>query len=84
MLEDILIFAIGAYRWLIIIYIFMSWVPNARESSFGQFLGSITEPFLAQFRKIIPPLGMIDLSPIAALFALYFAQIGVSSLFSYL
>ncbi|MCF6410488.1 MULTISPECIES: YggT family protein [Bacillaceae] len=84
MLEDILIFAIGAYRWLIIIYIFMSWVPNARESSFGQFLGSICEPFLSQFRKIIPPLGMIDLSPIAALFALFFAEIGVRALFDYL
>ncbi|WP_349410428.1 YggT family protein [Pseudalkalibacillus sp. SCS-8] len=84
MLETIAIYAISAYRWLIIIYIFMSWVPNARESAFGQFLGSICEPFLSQFRKIIPPLGMIDLSPIAALFALYFAEIGVRSLFSML
>ncbi len=82
MLLEIILFGVGAYRWLIIIYIFMSWVPNARESSFGQFLGSICEPFLSWFRKIIPPLGMIDLSPIVALFALYFVEIGIVSLFN--
>ncbi|WP_257350173.1 YggT family protein [Pseudalkalibacillus decolorationis] len=84
MIETIAVFAITAYRWLIIIYIFMSWIPNARESSFGQFLASICEPFLSQFRKIIPPLGMIDLSPIVAIFALIFAERGIHYLFLYL
>jgi YggT family protein len=66
---------------MIIAYILMSWFPNARESSFGQFLGSIVEPYLAPFRKIIPPLGMIDISPIVAIFALTFARYGVHAIF---
>jgi YggT family protein len=59
----------------------MSWVPNIRETSFGQFIGMLAEPYLAPFRKIIPPLGMIDISPIVAIIALGFAEEGVRALF---
>lgn len=59
------------YSFLIIIYILMSWFPGARESQFGYFLGTIVEPFLEPFRRIIPPIGgMIDISPIVALLVL--------------
>jgi YggT family protein len=69
------------YTIALIIYIFMSWFPNARESSFGQFLGRICEPYLDMFRRIIPPLGMIDISPIVAIFVLRYAVYGLSELF---
>ncbi|WP_439108497.1 YggT family protein [Alkalihalophilus lindianensis] len=70
------------YSFLIIGYILLSWFPNARESSFGQFLGSIVEPYLEPFRKFIPPLGMIDLSPIVAIIVLRLASTGVLAIFS--
>lgn len=65
------------YYWMIIAYIFMSWVPNLRETQVGQIIGKLVEPYLKPFRKIIPPLGMIDISPIVAVISLYFIQIGV-------
>lgn len=68
------------YSWGLIIYIFMSWFPGARESGFGQFLGSISEPYLNIFRRIIPPLGGLDLSPIIAIFALRLALGGLIQL----
>ncbi len=70
--------------YAIIVYILMSWFPGARESSFGRILGKIVEPYLEPFRKIIPPLGMIDISPIVAIFTLQFALIGLGELFSML
>jgi YggT family protein len=73
---------IGLYSWALIIYILMSWVPDVRASKFGQLLGSICEPYLEPFRKIIPPIGMIDISPLVAIFLLRFAQAGVRSLHS--
>lgn len=73
---------IGIYRYIIIAYILLSWFPNARESSIGQFIARIVEPYLAPFRRIIPPLGMIDISPIVALIALSFAQAGVRIVFN--
>lgn len=60
----------------------MSWFPNARESSFGQIIGKLVEPYLQPFRQIIPPLGMIDISPIVAILALRMASSGVTFLFN--
>ncbi|MDU5950590.1 MAG: YggT family protein, partial [Paenibacillus macerans] len=37
-------------------------------------------PYLAPFRRIVPPLGMIDFSPIVALLALWLASFGLKSL----
>lgn len=75
---------IELYTFGIIAYIFMSWFPGARDSSFGQFLGNITEPYLAPFRKVIPPIAMIDFSPIIAIFCLQIAQYGLRYVFSFL
>jgi YggT family protein len=72
------------YSWALIIYILMSWFPNARESSIGQFLAKICEPYLEPFRKIIPPLGMMDISPIVAFLVLNFASSGLSSVYRFL
>ncbi|KAB8138667.1 YggT family protein [Gracilibacillus oryzae] len=81
-LFQILSLALEFYSYAIIIYILMSWFPGARESSIGRMLGSIVEPYLEPFRKIIPPIGgMIDISPIVAIFVLRFAMMGLQSLF---
>lgn len=37
-----------------------------------QALGKICDPFLDIFKRIIPPIGMIDVSPIVALLVLQF------------
>ncbi|PIC65746.1 hypothetical protein CSV79_01070 [Sporosarcina sp. P13] len=84
MLFNIVLFirnAVQLYSFLLIIYILMSWVPSTKETKFGQFLAKVTEPYLGFFRKFIPPLGMIDISPIAALFALQLINRGIVQLY---
>lgn len=71
---------ISLYQWALIIYIFMSWFPNARETVIGQFLARICEPFLEPFRRIVPSIGMIDISPIVAFLVLRFAVNGLQQL----
>lgn len=66
--------ALELYSFALIIYILMSWFPGARESTFGVFLSSICTPYLEPFRRIIPPLGMIDFSPIVGIIVLRFAR----------
>ncbi|WP_181348877.1 YggT family protein [Thalassobacillus sp. CUG 92003] len=80
-LFEILSLALRLYSWVLIIYILMSWFPGARESSFGQVLARMAEPYLEPFRKIIPPLGMIDISPIVGILVLQFAGRGLEELF---
>ncbi|MFJ8066191.1 YggT family protein [Psychrobacillus sp. NPDC096426] len=72
--------AVTIYTYALIVYILMSWVPSIQQSTIGVFLGRICEPYLSIFRKIIPPLGMIDISPIVAIFTLQLAMNGVAYL----
>lgn len=63
---------------MIIIYILMSWLPSVKESSVGEMLGKLVEPYLKPFRRLIPPIGgILDISPIVAFFALGFVVQGL-------
>jgi YggT family protein len=75
---------IEIYSYAIIVYILMSWFPNARDTKIGQLLATICEPYLEPFRRFIPPIGMIDISPIVALLVLRFATNGLYALFAML
>lgn len=77
MIFDFLITLLGVYKWMLIIYILLSWFPNMRDSQIGSLLARVCEPFLEPFRRIIPPIGMMDLSPLAAFFVLSFAPAGL-------
>ncbi|WP_413301428.1 YggT family protein [Bacillus sp. 1P10SD] len=68
---------ISIYSMALIIYILMSWFPNARETAIGRFLARICEPYLEPFRRIIPPIGMMDISPIVAFIVLNLATSGL-------
>lgn len=82
---EIIMYLIQLYGFAIIVYILMSWFPGARESQFGYYLGVIVEPYLEPFRKIIPPIGMIDISPIVALLVLhYLIPRGLAEIFSWI
>jgi len=38
------------------------------------FLRDVSEPYLRVFRRFIPPIGQLDLSPMVGIIVLYFAQ----------
>lgn len=64
------------YYILIIIRIFLTWIPsiNMDQQPFS-WLRSICDPFLNIFRGIIPPIGgMLDISPIIAIILLQILQ----------
>ena len=74
------------YYLLLIIRIFLTWIPSIDwDSQPFDFMRSLTDPFLNIFRGIIPPIGgMLDISPIIAFFALQFLQIGVNWILAFL
>jgi YggT family protein len=62
------------YTLMLFARILSSWVPQLSEYRIMQFIVYYTDPYLNIFRRIIPPLGMFDLSPIVAFLALSFIQ----------
>jgi len=65
----------------ILVRVLLSWVRVDPYNRFVQLLYQVTEPVLAPIRRIIPPIGMIDVTPIAALIILQILrQVFVSTL----
>lgn len=58
------------YTLLLFARILGSWVPEWQNSRIMQFIGFYTDPYLNLFRRFIPPLGMIDFSPVIAFLCL--------------
>lgn len=64
--------------WIIILTIFLSWIPNVDwNNNILKTLKMITETVLEPFRNIIPPINGLDLSPILALVILQLIQVAV-------
>jgi YggT family protein len=57
--------ALGLYILLFIVRIVLTWYPQVEASKFPFNLAIIpTEPALAITRKIVPPIGGVDITPI--------------------
>jgi uncharacterized protein YggT (Ycf19 family) len=73
------------YTILILLYIILSWLQLPYNVWIGRirtFLHDTVEPYLGLFRRLIPPIGMFDVSPIVALVVLglvYQVLVGVLS-----
>ena len=74
-LATVLDMLLRLYSWIIIIRALISWVNPDPYNPIVQFLYRSTEPVLRPIRRVIPPLGGIDISPLIALVAIYFIQI---------
>ncbi|HJA01683.1 MAG TPA: YggT family protein [Candidatus Collinsella stercoripullorum] len=68
---------VGFYEMLIIARVILSWVPVRQGGLLYDIvavLDSVTGPYLNLFRRIIPPMGGVDFSPVIALLALNLAE----------
>jgi YggT family protein len=60
----------GIYTLMLIARVLGSWFPDWQDHPVMRFLRHYTDPYLNLFRRFIPPIGAIDISPIIAFFAL--------------
>jgi len=75
-------FILNIVWWIFLIMIIMSWlisfnVINTRNqfvASIWRVLNQITEPILKPIRRVIPPMGGLDLSPLIVFVIIFFLQ----------
>ena len=60
--------------WSMIISVILSWVAPGSRSPGAELVAQITEPVLAPFRRLVPNLGGLDISPIFAFIAIQLLQ----------
>lgn len=67
---DIIGVILNIFFYVIIIYVFLSWVNPRQHNSFTEILYLMGEPLLKPARRIIPPIAGFDISPIPILIIL--------------
>ena len=81
-------FILNLVWWIFLIMIIMSWlisfnVINTRNqfvANVWRVLNQITEPILKPIRRIIPPIGGLDLSPLIVFVVIFFLQNWIASM----
>ena len=64
---------IEIYFYGILIVAISSWIGNLDHPTV-RLVNQVIDPYMKPFRNIIPPIGMIDISPMVAILALMFAR----------
>jgi YggT family protein len=76
-------FALSLYTWILFIRIILSWVqmtawrPPLALAPLLDLIYRVTDPVLDLFRRYIPPVGGLDLSPIFIFLILSFLKSGL-------
>ncbi len=74
MIKGLLSLLINLLIILVLVHAVGSWIPQIRESKFYEKLDSLIAPLLNPIRRVLPPTGGLDFSPLVLLFILYFIK----------
>ena len=69
-LRSLLDLTLQFFTVCLLIYVVLSWVAPDLRNPAVQLLGRVCEPVLRPVRRVLPPLGGLDLSPLLVLIAL--------------
>ena len=68
------------YSAVIFAYVILSWIRIPYSLSWLQrFLYDVCEPYIRIFRRLLPPVGPLDLSPLIAILALYLVRLLINN-----
>jgi len=79
---SLLLLLLDLYWWIVLASVVASWLVsfgvingyNPAARSVLRFLDALTEPVYRQVRKILPPMGGLDASPIIVFIGVWFLQ----------
>jgi YggT family protein len=66
----LLLMLLGLYTFTLFIQAVMSWIGPGVHNPAANVLWSLNEPLLRPVRNVLPPIGGLDLSPLAVILAL--------------
>jgi YggT family protein len=78
----LLLLLLDLYWWVVVIAVVVSWLVafgvlntyNHLARSVIRALDALTEPVFRQIRRVIPPFGGLDLSPLIVLIVIWFIE----------
>lgn len=81
-LKQVMLLFVSGIRWIILIVIIASFIAPGSQHPILSLLRQITEPVLAPARRLLPPMGGLDFSPILVFLLLGVIEIIVPKLFA--
>lgn len=69
-LDQIVIRVAQLYSIILLVYAVTSWIPDLRRGGWFRYLAMLVDPILTPLRRIIPPLGGLDMSFLVLILAL--------------
>lgn len=84
-IAQILLFVLDIVWWILIVHIIMSWlinfqVLNMRQPLVAQIwygINKLLEPIYRPLRRVIPPMGGLDITPIVVFIGIYALRVVV-------
>ena len=81
-LFEVIEIVLNLYIWVLIVGAVMSWLVafgvinmhNRFVQMVSEFIHRVTEPLLRPIRRILPPMGGLDLSPLVLILLIIFTQ----------
>jgi YggT family protein len=61
---------VWVYTGVLLVYAVVSWFPDLRRGRWVYYLASLVEPVLLPIRRIIPPIGGLDIAFLVVLLVL--------------
>ena len=71
---EILLMALQLLTYALLGRALLSWVDSRQQWGISRILADITDPVIAPLRRVIPPIGMIDISFIVAILLIQVLQ----------
>jgi len=79
-LVDLVLLSLRLFTFAIFIHIILSWIAPGTDNPSTAFISMLVEPVMRPFRRIIRPMGGLDISPLFAIIALQAGAIFLSTL----
>lgn len=79
-LIDLVLLSLRLFTFAIFIHIILSWIAPGTYNPATAFISMLVEPVMRPFRRVIRPMGGLDISPLFAIIALQAGAIYISTL----
>jgi YggT family protein len=81
-LVELVYLLLNIYIWAVVIQAILSWVSMDYRHPAVSLLRQLTDPVLRPVRRLLPPLGGLDLSPMLVIIALVFLRLLIGDMLS--
>ena len=66
----IVLFLLDLYSFVVLVSVVLSWLRLSPNNPVVRVVDALTEPVLAPLRRVIPPVGGFDITPLVVLLAI--------------